>query len=130
MNRYSTLRCAAIAAALTFCSMSALAAGPVKPAEKKLMAKVFNDGVLFGFAQNCKLAEPDLKRLYDTNFATSRALGVSKVPYYTQANFRRDFQNGIVTADRLSNSVAPSSKAFKQNCLDVDKKVQMVIKGK
>lgn len=133
MNRYFTLH-AAIAVALTAVSLSALSAPPapppVKPAEKKLIAKVFNDGVLFGFAQNCKVGEPDLKKLYDKNFASSRALGVSKVPHYSQANFRRDFQSGIATADRLSASVAPTSKAFTKNCQDVGKKVQMLIQGK
>lgn len=139
MNRRFTLPRAAIAAALAALPLSVLAAPaqpaapaapPVKPAEKKLIAKVFNDGVLFGFAQNCKIAEPDLKKLYDKNFDSSRALGVSKVPQYSQANFRRDFQSGIATADKLSNSVAPTSKAFTKNCQDVSKKVQMVIQGK
>ena len=111
-------------------AVSALAAPPLKPAEKKLMAKVFNDGVIFGFAQNCSVPEPELKKLYDKNYATSRALGISKVPNYTQENFRRDFQNGIATADRLSTSVAPASKAFQKNCEDVKKKVQLTIKGK
>ena len=130
MNLYLTLRHRALAVALGMLAGPALAAPPVKPAEKKLIGKVFNDGVIFGFAQNCSLPEPELKKLYDKNYATSRALGISKVPGYTQANFRRDFQNGIATADRLSASVAPGSKAFQKNCDDVKKKVQLTIKGK
>jgi hypothetical protein len=101
-----------------------------KQDEKKLIAKVFADGTLFGFAQLCKVPERDLKKLYDKKFATSREFGMAKVPQYSQKNFRTDFQNGIAAADKIAASVGPTSEAQQRNCAEVREKVQAIIRGK
>lgn len=104
------------------------AAAPAsKPDEKKLVAKVFADGTLFGFAQICKVPERDLKKLYDIKFASSREFGMAKVPQYTQQRFRTDFQNGIATAGSFSVKLAPTSEAHRENCAEVRNKVQAII---
>lgn len=134
MNPSLTRRHGALALVVALFATSTLAAAskaaPDKAAEKKLIAKVFTDGTIFGFAKSCKVSEPDLKRFYDKTFASSREIGVAKVPQYSQADFRRDFQNGIGTAERFSASVAPASKAYTRNCEDVHKKVSSVVDGK
>jgi len=129
MNQIFTRRHGALAVFVALLSTSALAAKLDKSAEKKLIAKVFTDGTIFGFAKTCGVAEPELKQFYENTFASSRAIGVAKAPQYTQAHFRRDFQNGMNTAERFSASAAPASKAYKQNCQDVRQKVAAVIKG-
>lgn len=136
MNRNFTRRHSVLALSIALFATSPLAANadkadkPNKAAEKKLIAKVFTDGTLFGFAKTCEVSEPDLKRFYEITFASSRAIGVAKVPQYTQSHFLRDFQNGMDTADRFSASVAPTSKATLKNCDDVRAKVKAVVKGK
>ena len=130
MNRNFTCRHGVLAVFLSVFAAASLAAAPDKSAEQRLIAKVFTDGTVFGFAKTCQVSEADLKTLYDKTFATSRAIGIAKVPHYSQAEFRRDFQNGIITADQFSASVAPDSMAAKKNCEDVRIKVKSVVKGK
>ena len=130
MTRYFTRLHGALALSIALFATAPLAATPNKAAEKKLIAKVFTDGTLFGFAKVCEVSEPDLKKFYEITFASSRAIGVAKAPQYTQAHFRRDFQNGMNTADRFSASVAPTSTAYKKNCDDVRMKVKAIVKGK
>ena len=129
-HRYLACRHGALAVFLAVFATASIAAAPDKAAERKLIAKVFTDGTVFGFAKSCHVSEADLKTLYDKTFASSRALGIAKVPHYSQSDFRRDFQNGINTADQFSASVAPDSKAAKKNCEDVRIKVKSVVKGK
>lgn len=129
MNRHIT-RQPVLALLLVILALPSVAATPATPAQKQLIAKVFTDGTLFGFAKACELSEPDLKALYDKTFASSRQIGVAKVPQYSQQDFRRDFQSGIATADRFSASVKPSSEAYKKNCEDVREKVNSIIKTK
>ncbi len=116
-----------LACALALPALSVSAAPASKQDEKKLVAKVFADGTLFGFAQICKVPERDLKQLYDIKFASSREFGMAKVPQYTQQRFRTDFQNGIATAGSVSAKLAPTSDAHRKNCAEVRDKVQAII---
>lgn len=115
---------------LVLAALPAAAASGDKQDEKKLIAKVFADGTLFGFAQICKVPEPDLKKLYDKKFESSKEFGMAKVPQYTQQNFRTDFQNGIATAGRFAAKLGPTSEAHRKNCAEVREKVQAIIRAK
>lgn len=118
----------AIAFSLMLCALPSHARAPDPRDEKKLVAKVFADGTLFGFAQLCKVPEGDLKKLYDKKFASSREFGLAKVPQYTQKHFRTDFQNGIATAGRFARTIGPTSKAHEKNCVEVRSKVLAIIR--
>lgn len=115
---------------LVLAALPAAAASGDKQDEKKLIAKVFADGTLFGFAQICKVPEPDLKKLYDKKFESSKEFGMAKVPQYTQQNFRTDFQNGIATAGRFAAKLGPTSEEHRKNCAEVREKVQAIIRAK
>lgn len=130
MNRHVNRQRIVLAMFLSISGMPSIAAAPNPQAEKQLVAKVFTDGTLFGFAKACKVSEPELKVFYDKTFASSRRLGMSTVPHYSQQDFRRDFQNGISTADRFSASVAPTSKAYIKNCEEVRQKIKSVVGAK
>lgn len=117
---------------LALACMPAFAAPPAsgsKQDEKKLVAKVFADGTLFGFAQLCKVSATDLKKLYDKKFESSKQFGMAKVPQYSQQNFRTDFQNGIATAGRFAEKLGPTSEAHRKNCEEVRDKVQAIIRA-
>ncbi len=130
MNRVSQAGHLALAAVLAICALPLLAAVPHKQDEKKLIAKVFSDGTLFGFAKRCQVPEADLKTLYDKQFASSRDFGIAKVPHYSARDFRRDFQAGINTADRFSAAKGANRQTAVQDCTEVREKVQAIISAK
>lgn len=130
MHAFFEHRRLAQAVVLTAFAMPVLAAAPNKQDEQKLIAKVFSDGTLFGFAKRCQLPEADLKALYDKQFASSREIGMAKVPTYSAKHFRRDFQTGINTANRFAASSKAGAKARERECVEVREKVRSIVRGK
>lgn len=116
--------------ALLACLALPVLAAPAKKDQETLIAKVFTDGTLFGFAKECKLPEPELKKLYDVKFASSRDIALAKVPHYTPREYRRDFQSGMNTAAHFSRNAKPGSKAWRDNCTQVRGKVQEAIRAR
>jgi hypothetical protein len=108
---------------MVFLTVSAARADPAQDDERQLIADVNAAGVLFGFAENCRVSKPDLTALMKKQVAHVREVVAAKVPNYAPADFKQDFQSGYDMAAGLASALKPGTKQYTKNCTDIRAKV-------
>jgi hypothetical protein len=108
---------------LLLLTTSTARADPAHDDEQQLIADVKAGGVLFGFAENCRMSKPDLAELMKKQVAQVRLVVADTVPGYAPGDFKLDFQRGYDMATGLASALKPGTMEYTKNCTDIRIKV-------